>query len=89
MRDFWRSSGWHLLERRQGRLVVTDDLLRAYLRRPEMRPPEDAGANPFDRPAPEGLIRRERQDHGRYPRSQRGGRGSGPAVMDDGRHARE
>jgi len=37
-RDFWRSSGFHLLERRNGRLGVTDDLLRAYLARPELSP---------------------------------------------------
>jgi hypothetical protein len=37
--DFWRSSGWHLLERRgDGRHLVTDDFLRAYLLRPELRP---------------------------------------------------
>jgi hypothetical protein len=41
MPDFWRSSGYHLLAQAQGRrLVVTDDFLRAYLLRPELRPVE-------------------------------------------------
>lgn len=40
--DFWRSSGFHLLERRAGRLVVTADFLRAYLARPELRPTDEA-----------------------------------------------
>jgi len=35
--DFWRNSGFHLLERDAGgRLQVTDDFLRAYLLRPEL-----------------------------------------------------
>ena len=42
--DFWRSSGFHLLERNgAGRLRVTDDFLRAYLLRPELRPVEESG----------------------------------------------
>jgi hypothetical protein len=41
--DFWRSSGWHLLDRRaDGRHLASDDLFRAYLLRPELRPGEDA-----------------------------------------------
>lgn len=41
MPDFWRNSGFHLLARDGvGRLGVTDDFLRAYLMRPEVRPPE-------------------------------------------------
>lgn len=37
--DFWRSSGYFLLDRGpDGRLSVTDDFLRAFLRRPEMQP---------------------------------------------------
>jgi Family of unknown function (DUF6352) len=37
--DFWRNSGFHLLERdAAGRLRVTDDFLRAYLLRPEVHP---------------------------------------------------
>lgn len=43
-RDFWRNSGFHLLERdAAGRLRVTDDFLRAYLLRPEVRPVEESG----------------------------------------------
>lgn len=39
MRDFWRSSGFHLLARTaEGHLGVTDEFLRAYVARPEMRP---------------------------------------------------
>jgi hypothetical protein len=39
--DFWRDSGFHLLERSAtGRLRLTDDFLRAYLLRPEIRPLE-------------------------------------------------
>jgi Family of unknown function (DUF6352) len=39
---FWRSSGWHLLERdARGRHVVTDAFLRAYLARPELAPGAD------------------------------------------------
>ncbi|HYG88650.1 MAG TPA: DUF6352 family protein [Azospirillum sp.] len=45
MPDFWRSSGYHLLTRdAEGRLAVTDDFLRAYLRRPEMQPPPESCA---------------------------------------------
>ncbi|MCG8547012.1 MAG: DUF6352 family protein [Alphaproteobacteria bacterium] len=44
-RDFWRSSGYHLLDRTpEGRLAVTDDFLRAYIARPEMRPVEESCA---------------------------------------------
>jgi hypothetical protein len=46
MQDFWRNSGFHLLERdSEGRLSVTDDFLRAYLVRPEIRPVEESGPN--------------------------------------------
>ncbi len=46
MTDFWRSSGFHLLTRdSDGRLVVTDDFLRAYFRRPEMRPTDESCAD--------------------------------------------
>lgn len=39
MPDFWRRSGYHLLDRdRAGHLAVSDDFLRAYLDRPELRP---------------------------------------------------
>src|SRR5258708_4921543 len=45
-RDFWRNSGFHLIERdREGRLCITDDFLRAYLMRPEIRPVEESGPN--------------------------------------------
>jgi hypothetical protein len=43
--DFWLTSGFHLLARdAAGRLVVTDDFLRAYLDRAEMRPVAESGA---------------------------------------------
>ena len=41
MNDFWRNSGFQLLDARPGpprRLAVNDDFLRAYLMRPEIRP---------------------------------------------------
>jgi len=42
--EFWRNSGFHLLERDPaGRLQVTDDFLRAYYLRPEIRPVEESG----------------------------------------------
>jgi hypothetical protein len=42
-RDFWLSSGHHLLDRGgDGGLVVTDDFLKAYLARPELMPPPEA-----------------------------------------------
>lgn len=44
MADFWRHSGFHLLARGgEGRLVATDDFLRAYLLRPEIRPIGESG----------------------------------------------
>ncbi|MBM3368975.1 MAG: hypothetical protein FJY43_11995 [Betaproteobacteria bacterium] len=43
MPDFWRSSGYHLLEKdAAGRLRVTDDFLRAYYLRPEIHPVEES-----------------------------------------------
>ena len=43
MSDFWRDSGYHLLRRdERGHLAVTDDFLRAYLMRPEVRPVEES-----------------------------------------------
>ena len=43
MSDFWVSSGHHLVDRDgEGRLVVTDDYLKAYLARPEIVPPPEA-----------------------------------------------
>lgn len=45
MSDFWISSGHHLVDRNaDGRLVVTDEFLAAFLARPEIMPPEDACA---------------------------------------------
>src|SRR5204863_337595 len=42
--DFWRNSGFHLLERDvAGRLRITDDFLRAYYLRPEIHPVEESG----------------------------------------------
>jgi len=39
MADFWRSCGYHLLERgAEDDLIVTDDYLRAYFMRPELAP---------------------------------------------------
>ena len=43
MTDFWTAPGFHLLTRdADNHLAVTPDFLRAYLLRPEMRPPEEA-----------------------------------------------
>jgi hypothetical protein len=46
MRDFWRSSGYALLDTTpEGHLVVTDDFLRGLLERPELAPlPESSAA---------------------------------------------
>jgi len=41
--DFWRNSGFHLLQRGPaGRLAVSDDFLRAYLLRPEIHPVQES-----------------------------------------------
>ena len=43
MPEFWRNSGFHLLERDpEGRLGVTDDFIRAYYLRPEVHPVEES-----------------------------------------------
>ena len=43
MKDFWIACGHHLLDRdANGRLVVTDEFLKAYFARPELMPPDDA-----------------------------------------------
>jgi hypothetical protein len=43
--DFWLSCGHHLLDRdAAGRLLVTDEFLKAYLARPELVPPPEACA---------------------------------------------
>src|SRR6478752_6229611 len=45
MKDFWVSSGHHLLDRDQGGgLSVTDEFLKLYLARPELLPPAEACA---------------------------------------------
>ncbi|HEX2726306.1 MAG TPA: DUF6352 family protein, partial [Beijerinckiaceae bacterium] len=45
MREFWVSSGHHLTQRTDGGgLAVTDELLLAYLARPELLPPDEACA---------------------------------------------
>lgn len=45
MTDFWISSGHHLTDRDAGGgLLVTDELLKAYLARPELSPPPEACA---------------------------------------------
>jgi hypothetical protein len=44
-RDFWRTCGHHLLDRdSMGRLLVTDEFVKAYLARPELVPPPEACA---------------------------------------------
>jgi uncharacterized protein DUF6352 len=43
VREFWVSSGHHLTHRTEGGgLAVSDELILAYLARPELMPPEDA-----------------------------------------------
>jgi len=42
--NFWRSSGYDLLDRQGDRLCITPDFIRAYLGRPEMMPPPEACA---------------------------------------------
>jgi uncharacterized protein DUF6352 len=43
MKDFWVSSGHHLLDRDAGGgLLISDEYLKAYLARPELAPPADA-----------------------------------------------
>ena len=45
MREFWVSSGHHLTRRTPGGgLEVSDELLLAYLARPELKPPPEACA---------------------------------------------
>jgi len=59
--DFWRNSGFHLLERNaHGRLAVTDDFLRAYLLRPEIRPVDESG--PREIALHESLLEDPRQE---------------------------
>lgn len=43
MKDFWLSCGHHLTDRDAGGgLLITDELLKAYLARPELIPPPEA-----------------------------------------------
>jgi hypothetical protein len=59
-RDFWLSCGHHLLDRdADGRLVVTDEFLKAYLARPELAPPAEACA--AERALHESLLANPRQ----------------------------
>jgi hypothetical protein len=45
VRDFWIGCGHHLLDRNEaGRLILTDEFLKAYLARPELTPPQEACA---------------------------------------------
>jgi hypothetical protein len=61
--DFWRNSGFHLLARdASGRLRVTDDFLRAYLLRPEIRPVDESG--PGERALHARLIESPRAEVG-------------------------
>ena len=53
--DFWASSGYRLLERRDGLLVPTDAWLAHFLDREELRPPDDAG--PRERAMHARLVR--------------------------------
>ena len=44
-RDFWKSSGFHLVSRdADGWLTVTPELLRAYYARPEIHPVDESCA---------------------------------------------
>lgn len=54
MKDFWLSSGHHLLDRDDGFLVLTDDFLKVYLARPELLPPPEAC--PAERKLHAGLL---------------------------------
>jgi hypothetical protein len=60
MTDFWRDSGYRLLEPLEtGRLAVTDDFLRAYFLRPEVRPVEESCA--AERALHEALLKNPRE----------------------------
>jgi hypothetical protein len=61
VQDFWRNSGFHLLERDgDGRLALTDDFLRAYLARPEIRPIKESG--PKERALHQALLDNPRRE---------------------------
>lgn len=60
MTDFWRDSGYHLLARNErGHLAVTDDFLRAFFLRPEVRPVAESCA--AERALHEALLRNPRE----------------------------
>ena len=47
--DFWKSSGWHLLDKNEeGYLNVTEDFIAAYFERPELVPIEESCSNERD-----------------------------------------
>jgi hypothetical protein len=59
-RDFWPACGHHLLDRdAAGRLLATDEFLKAYLARPELVPPPEACA--AERQLHNALLRDPRQ----------------------------
>jgi hypothetical protein len=59
-RDFWLSCGHHLLDRdANGKLLITEDFLKAYLARPELVPPPEACA--AERELHRSLLRDPRQ----------------------------
>lgn len=60
MTDFWRDSGYRLLDRDgRGHLRVTGDFLRAYFQRPELRPVEESC--PAERALHEALLKNPRE----------------------------
>jgi hypothetical protein len=59
MLELWKHSGLYLLDvSDSGQLVITDEFLRAYLRRPELAPPEEACA--FERAVYAALLKTPR-----------------------------
>jgi len=59
--DFWRNSGFYLLRRDAwGRLAITDDFLRAYFMRPEIRPVEES--SDFERRLHASLLKDPRRE---------------------------
>jgi len=60
MVDFWRDSGYHLLEPLEnGHLRVTDDFLRAYFLRPEIKPVAESCA--AERALHDALLKNPRE----------------------------
>jgi hypothetical protein len=60
LRDFWPACGHHLLDRDTcGKLLVTDEFLKAYLARPELVPPPEACA--AEQQLHQALLRNPRQ----------------------------